>query len=142
MIPSIVRERHHAIGADIVESKQTPVAPTVVIFLSYRVRPGAGGAWRGMWEDLAAFATPAHGCRCLRLLHDQHELTRYTVMSEWNDMASFNDFMRRTRLHWMERALSHVFQPLRCDMFDSISQPECGPPAPLSECDLELVPRD
>jgi heme-degrading monooxygenase HmoA len=121
MAGSIAPTKHSAIEVDGTGDKPAALISSVVIVSSYEVYPGASQSWVEVWKALAAEAKCSRGCRQFLLLRDRQSSFRFAVLSEWEDMASFNRFIRETQLMWTERAMARAFRPARCAVFDTVS---------------------
>jgi len=70
------------------------------------------------WKELASIAQRLLSCHRFDLLQDGDDATRCLVLSEWDDRAAFNHFMRRTNLLWLERALGYSQCPTEYTVFE------------------------
>jgi heme-degrading monooxygenase HmoA len=120
MIVSATRSMHPAIEFDAPDVEQFINTSPVMVMSTYQLDPGAAEVWVDVWAPLAALAAGSAGCRSFHLLHDRADLTRFAVLSQWDDMSAFNRFKRKTELTWTERAMAHVFRPVGCCTFDML----------------------
>jgi heme-degrading monooxygenase HmoA len=118
MAATIAPERHPAIEFDHAEAQEVATTAPVTIILSYQVLPAGVQGWRALWEQVAALARGTKGCRRFRLLHDRQNLSHYAVLTEWDDMHSFDRFYRDSQLAWTERVWADACMSLGCDTFD------------------------
>ncbi len=113
---------HPAIGPqrdDVVLDLEAITRPCpITVIESFNVAPNAIEAWTELWEALAPFATESRGCHKFELLHDRRDPTRYSLLTEWEDMDSYNRFRRETRVLWTEQLMASGFRRTRFSTFD------------------------
>jgi quinol monooxygenase YgiN len=84
---------------------------SVTVVASFELMPDRHQVWRDVWRALGKIARGTKACRCFRLLRDSADDTRCMVVSEWEDLAAFNQFVRRSNLLWIERAVPYASRP-------------------------------
>jgi len=92
----------------------------VTIIESFYVPPSGTGAWQDLWKAIAPFATESRGCRSFQLLGDRRDPRRYSVLTEWDSMRSYNRFRIETRVVWIERFMGCAFHPTLSSTFDVV----------------------
>lgn len=96
-----------------------PIPVTVIV--SFRLCADRQGDWYSAWRGLADIAERVLYCHRFDLLQYRDDETRCLVISEWDDRAAFDHFVRRTNLLWLERALGYARCPTEFTFFDRIS---------------------
>jgi quinol monooxygenase YgiN len=84
---------------------------SVTVVASFELMPDRHRVWRDVWQDLGRIARKTSACRDFRLLSNVDDDTHCMVVSEWDDVATFNRFVRESHLLWIERAVPYAHQP-------------------------------
>jgi quinol monooxygenase YgiN len=86
-------------------------ATSVTVVASFQLMPNRHQIWRNVWRELGNIARNTSACHCFRLLRDAADDTRCMVVSEWDDLAAFNRFVRTSHLLWIERSVPYASHP-------------------------------
>lgn len=130
-----LRERDRA--ASELDIFTPPIHITVVV--SFRLSPHRQDDWYSAWRGLADIAERLLYCHRFDLLRDRDDESRCVVISEWDNRAAFNHFVRRTNLLWLERAMGYSQCPAEFTFFEGIPEESVRHDA---EMVVETVPLD
>jgi quinol monooxygenase YgiN len=75
----------------------------VIVTHTFAVCPGSEQSCSDICKAIRLSARRNPACLSIRVLHDRHDKARVTILSEWKSVDSFNAFIRRSGLMWLER---------------------------------------
>lgn len=96
-------------------------SPTrITVIASFQLFPHRHATWHATWSELGRMASGLSACHAFRLLRDPHDPLHCAVVSEWDDAASFNRFVRESHLLWIERAAEYARLPTEFTLFEDV----------------------
>jgi quinol monooxygenase YgiN len=129
-----LRERGRSVPQEVVTTHPIPIT----VMVSFRLCPHHQGEWYSAWRGLANIAQRLLYCHRFDLLQDGDDDTRCLLLSEWDDRAAFNHFVRRTNLLWLERSLGYSQCPTEYTVFEGFPEDVRRD----AETGVETVPSD
>jgi quinol monooxygenase YgiN len=83
----------------------------IAVLTIVQIYPDREKVWQQVWQQLEATHRGAEGCRAVRLFHDADLLERYVILSEWDDRAHYDSFVRHIGVPWLQDAWGYAPQP-------------------------------
>lgn len=93
----------------------------VTVVSSFTVTCDREPVWTETWQALKQIALSKPECQGFRILRDQKDVTRFLVLSEWPDTASYDRFIRETSLVWLERVMPGLCPASESTLTDSVT---------------------
>src|SRR5450756_2200792 len=96
---------------------------SVTVTTSFTLLPQHRDVWLAAWGEVARMAAGQLACRQVRLLQDRSDSTRCVLLSEWDTVTSFNGFVRKSGLLWLDDALACSPLPPAFTIFEIVTHP-------------------
>jgi heme-degrading monooxygenase HmoA len=71
------------------------------------IYPNRQEAWQQVWQQVYAAHRAAEGFYTARLFHDADRSERFVILSEWDDRAHYNQFVRHVGVPWLVDAFEY-----------------------------------
>jgi heme-degrading monooxygenase HmoA len=83
----------------------------IAVLSIIEIHPDRRQVWKQLRQQVEASQRAADGFRAIRVFHDTDHPERYLVLSEWEDRARYDAYIRHIGIPWLQDAWEFERRP-------------------------------